>query len=248
MNDPVPDSGEKYVLAFDGVSHQFGSVTVLEDISLEVKSGSLVAVIGPNGSGKTTLLRIATGLLSPSSGTVNRPEEGIRPVGYLPQDPGIRASMTVRETIEFYARLGNESTEVEAVLETTGLEEISDRRVDALSGGMHQLLGLGLATLYDPSLVVLDEPAGSLDPRNSEHIFSVAAELTTNGTGVLVSTHKLEYVQKADNILLLDDGEILIQMSPEELLDRTTEDSIADAFHSILGTGPTVQTGHEKET
>lgn len=231
------------VLTLDAVSHRFGEITVLQDISLQVKPDSLVAIVGPNGAGKTTLLRIAVGLLSPSSGAVDRPEDAQRPIGYLPQHPSLRAPMTVRETLDFYRALVDGAGSVAEILEKTGLEEIPDRRVDELSGGMRQLLGIGIAMLSNPPLVVLDEPAGSLDPRNSEHIFSLVSELATDATGVVLTTHKLEYLYDADSMLVLNDGQIIVQASPAELLDRTTEDSLTDAFHSILGTDPTVQTG-----
>lgn len=154
--------------------------------------------------------------------------------------------MTVRETINFYRSLLDGSESIDDVLEITGLEDIPDRRVDALSGGMRQLLGIGLAMLSDPPLVVLDEPSGSLDPRNTEHIFSIVSELTSDVTGILLTTHKVEYLYDADRILVLDDGRIIVRASPEELLDRTVEDSLIDAFNSVLGTGPTVQTGQEE--
>jgi len=242
----LTDGGDPHRLTFESVSHQFGEVTVLEDISLQVEPGNLVAIVGPNGSGKTTLLRIATGLLTPSSGTVDRPEDGQRPIGYLPQHPTLRSPMTVQETLDFYRALLDGSDSLDDVLEVTGLEDVPDRRVDALSGGMRQLLGLGLAMLSDPPLVVLDEPTGSLDPRNTEHIFRLISELTTEVTGTLLTTHKLEYLYDADRILVLDDSQMIVRASPEELLDRTTEDSLIGAFNSILGTGPAVQTGQEE--
>lgn len=244
--DETANQTSQLALTFDAVNQRFGEVAVLRDISLQVEPESLVAIVGPNGSGKTTLLRTATGLLTPSSGTVDRPEDIKRPIGYLPQHPSLRAPMTVRETISFYRALLDGSESVDTVLEVTGLENVPDRRVDELSGGMRQLLGIGLAMLNNPPLVVLDEPTGSLDPRNSKHIFSLVSELTTDATSVLLTTHKLEYLYDADCILVLDDGQVIVQASPAELLERTTEDSLTDAFHSILGTGPTVQTGQER--
>lgn len=245
MDGPLTDGLDMSVLSLHGVSHRFGDVTVLEDVSLQLSPNTLVAIVGPNGSGKTTLLRIVTGLLSPSSGTVDRPTDGHRSIGYLPQHPAPRAQMTVRETLDFYQTLLDGAGDVDAVLEMTGLDGVPDRRVDALSGGMRQLLGIGLATLGDPPLVVLDEPTGSLDPRNTEHIFDISTALAEGGTSVLLATHKLEYLTNADRILVLDDGRIRVSTSPDELLEETSERTLTDAFNAILGAGPTVQTGME---
>lgn len=232
-------------LELRNMSREFGPVTVLDDVSLTVDPGSLVAVIGPNGSGKTTLLRIATGLLTPSAGTIDRPSKTGRPIGYLPQHPALRAPMTVRETLSFYASLLDSDVAIVPVLDTIGLESVDDRRIDALSGGMRQLLGLGIAILGDPPLIILDEPTSGLDPRNTEHIFDVMTDLTNDGTSILLATHELAYADAADQLAVIDDGRVVVQASPAELRERTTEETIVDVFRSILGSDPTVQTGQD---
>lgn len=242
----VDEGGDDAVpLVLQNVSREFGPITVLDNVSLTVDPGSLVAVIGPNGSGKTTLLRIATGLLAPSTGTINRPSKAARPIGYLPQHPALRAPMTVRETLRFYATLIDSDVAIDPILETIGLESVDDRRIDALSGGMRQLLGLGIAILGDPPLIVLDEPTSGLDPRNTEHIFDVMTDLTDEGTSILLATHELAFADMSDQITVIDDGQVIIQASPAELRERTTEDTLVDVFRSILGSDPTVQTGRD---
>ncbi|MFB6102493.1 MAG: ABC transporter ATP-binding protein [Haloplanus sp.] len=241
MADESPD-GEAVVVV-EGVTRQFGSVTALDDVSLSVASGSLVGVIGPNGSGKTTLLRIVAGLLTPSDGSVERPTATAHPVGYLPQQPALRGQLTVRETLSFYQSLLDTPVDIDEVLATVGLDEIPDRRVSALSGGMRQLLGLGIATLGDPPLIVLDEPTSGLDPRNADYILEVVSALTHEGTSVILTTHDLSHVQSADEVAILDEGRLLVHLPPDELCDRTGEATIKGAFKSMLGTEPMVQTG-----
>ena len=243
MSDETQDRADTLVL--ENVSREFGSVTVLDDISLTVKPGSVVGVIGPNGSGKTTLLQIVTGLLGASAGTVEHPTAADRPIGYLPQHPALRAPMTVYETLSFYRSLLDPSVTVDPIMEVVGLTPVRDRRVGALSGGMRQLLGLGIAMLGDPPLVILDEPTSGLDPRNTEHIFEAVTALARDDTSVLLTTHDLVHVDATDKIIVLDAGRVIVQTSPADLLERTGEITLVDAFHSILGSGPTVQTGRD---
>lgn len=233
-------------LIVDDVSRQFGNVTVLDGVSVTAEAGSIVAIVGPNGSGKTTFLQIVVGLLDPSTGSVERPLETARPIGYLPQHPELRATMTVRETLAFYQSLLDSSPGIDPILETIGLAGVRRRRVEALSGGMRQLLGIGTAILGDPPIIVLDEPTSGLDPRNTEHIFDVIADLAADGTSVVLTTHDLAHAQVADKIVVLSDGQSIIQAAPSELQARTTEDTLVDAFTSILGSDPTVQGTHER--
>jgi len=147
------------VLRVDEVSKSFGGVEALSEVSVSVPAGAVVAVIGPNGSGKTTLIRTLVGELRPTAGEITYlGPDTERPIGYLPQEPTFRPGFTAAETIAFYGSLVGEA-EADAVgrLEAVGLGAAADRRVEALSGGMRQLLGIAQATVGDPPLVVLDE-------------------------------------------------------------------------------------------
>jgi ABC-type multidrug transport system ATPase subunit len=228
-DDPTP------VTTVDGVVHSFGPVDVLDGVSLEVEPGSVVAVVGPNGSGKTTLLRIVAGLLAQDAGEVSRSGKTRRPVGYLPQEPAFNPAFTVAETVQFYADLLGPYRRGEDALERVGLEALSDRRVDALSGGMRRLLGLAVATLGDPPLVVLDEPTGDLDPRMTDHIFGLVGDLAADGTGVLLATHDLAGAAGSDRVLVLDEGGLVAQGSPADLLEEAGADSLDGAFRSLVG-------------
>lgn len=239
------DSSDDAVLVVENVTKQFDGITVLDEVSLSVDPGSIVVVVGPNGSGKTTLIRIVTGLLTPSAGRVTRPTAVDRPVGYLPQQPALRGQLTVRETLSFYQSLLDTQVNIDDVLETVALDGVPNRRVEFLSGGMRQLLRLAIATLGDPPLVVLDEPTSGLDPRNTEHIFEIMCDLAQEDRGVLLTSHDLAHVGRADRVAVLDKGQFVVQLAPAEFRNRTNEDSLVGAFRSILGTGPTAQTGEE---
>ncbi len=232
------------VLAVDGLGHAFGPVTVLEGVSFECRRGFVTALVGPNGSGKTTLLRIIANVLRPRTGTVDRPP-GTRPVGYLPQEPDFRPVFTVYETVGFYADLLGDGADVDATIERVGLGAVEDRRVDALSGGMKRLLGVALAIVGDPPLVLLDEPTGDLDPRMTDHIFEVIRSLAESGTTVVLATHDLDGAAMADEVIVLDRGTIALRGTPDRLLAETGAETLAAAFLSVVGPQLTVRAGRE---
>lgn len=236
--EEVADSSESAtVLEATDLGHAFGDVDVFSDLSFSLDAGSVTALVGPNGSGKTTLLRAVLGLLTPDEGRVRLTGTGPtdRRVGYLPQRPQFRSTFTVSETLAFYADLLDREVDVPAVVERVGLSEASDRRVDALSGGMTRLLGVGQAALGDPPLVVLDEPTGDLDPRMTEYIFDLVADLADDGTAVLLATHNLAGAEEADSVLLLDRGDVVAEGSPAEVVARTDADSFPEAFLALTG-------------
>jgi ABC-type multidrug transport system ATPase subunit len=226
---------EPPVLSAEGLGHSFGDVDVLEDASIAVPAGTVTAVVGANGSGKSTLLRILAGLVGPDSGTVTVDAEGPRPVGYLPQSPSFRSAFSVAETLSFYADLLPGDVDVEAALETVGLVDVADRRVDALSGGMRRLLGIAQATLGDPAVALLDEPTGDLDPRMTRRVFDTVDRLAEDGTTVLLATHNLAGAADADRVLVLDGGAVAAEGSPEELVAASDGETLTDAFVHFVG-------------
>ncbi|CCQ36484.1 ABC-type transport system ATP-binding protein (probable substrate copper) [Natronomonas moolapensis 8.8.11] len=233
------------ILTIEELEHTYGRVTVLDDVSLDVDPGDVTAIIGPNGSGKTTLIRAIVGLHEPSGGTVRYcGPDATRPIGYLQQRPAFRPGQTVREALTFYAALVGE-TEADAVarLERVGLGAAADRNVEALSGGMTRLVGIAQATVGDPPLIVLDEPASGLDPGMSVRIFEVAEELTASGTAVLLSSHDLSLVERtADRVALLDDGSVARLGAPADVRAELGADSLLGAFESaITGDAGTVR-------
>ncbi len=231
------------LLAVKDVSHSFGDVNALDDVSFDISRGSVTAIIGPNGSGKTTLAHIVTGLRRPDSGEIALDASSDRPIGYLPQSPRFRPVFTVEETLQFYADLLFTPVDIDAAMERVGLSDVPDRRVDALSGGMRRLLGLAQSVLGDPSLVILDEPTSGLDPRMTKQIFDIAAGQADDDTAVLLTTHDLSYAANADNVVVLNRGTVIDSGSPAELTARTNTESLAEAFLAMVGTTPTVQTG-----
>ncbi len=243
-NRPTADSDAQPILEATEVAVSYGSVDVLDSVSAAIPRGTVTALIGPNGTGKTTLLCTLAGLAAPTEGTVaylgpDRP----RRIGYLPQRPAFRPGFTVLETLAFYASLVGEDREsARARLATVGLEAAPERPVEALSGGMTRLVGIAQATIGDPPVVVLDEPASGLDPGMRARVFEIAGELAAAGTAVLLSSHDLALVeQTADRVLVLDDGRICQRGTPARLRDALGVDSLRGVYEaSIAGDLQTV--------
>lgn len=221
------------------VYRTFGDVTALSGVSIDIPAGSVVALIGPNGSGKTTLLRILSGLLTPSDGevTYNAPD-ATRQIGYLPQAPTFRPGFSTRETIAFYAHLVNDDPD--ELLDRVGLGQVSERRVEALSGGMTRLLGIAQALAGNPPVLALDEPASGLDPGMSRRVFDIIEELAGGGHSVVVTSHDLPLVERgADRVVVLDKGEVVATDTPAALRERTGG-SLQEAFTTLTAADDSV--------
>ncbi|MFD1563758.1 ABC transporter ATP-binding protein [Haloarchaeobius amylolyticus] len=239
MTDMTP------ILEATGIDHDYGTVSVLRDVSVSIERGRVTALIGPNGAGKSTLIRDLAGLHEPTAGevTYNGPDTA-REIGYLPQHPAFRPGFTALETLRFYASLvGGDETDAMAQLERVGLEDAASRPVEALSGGMTRLLGIAQATIGDPPIVILDEPGSGLDPSMGLHVFDVAADLADEGIAVLLSSHDLELVEQvADDLLILADGRIAEQGPIADVRARVGGDTLRRVYeHAVGGHRDTVQ-------
>ena len=222
------------ILRVEDIERSFGPVTVLDGVSLTLDAGTLGALIGPNGSGKTTLLRVLAGILPPTGGTRTYTGPAVsREIGYLPQQPTFRPSFTARETLTFYATLVEDDPDT--ALSRVGLGDAGERRVETLSGGMTRLLGLAQATIGDPPVVILDEPASGLDPQMRRRTFAVARELADDGAAVLLSSHDLALVEeRSDQIFVLDGGRLADSGTPSALCERHDAPHLRAVFEEAV--------------
>ena len=210
-------------LRAEALSKTYGARRALQDVSFVAAPGELVAIIGPNGAGKTTLLQILAGALEPTTGRVSLDR---RDAGWVPQQPAIYSKLSVRENLRLFARLERVADVDETVIRMLELAALTDRAGDAvgtLSGGNRQRVNIAVGLLAGPSVLLLDEPSSSLDPRQRERLWDfVAALARERGTTVVFSTHNVAEAERhADRLLVLADGELLFAGTPVELEHAT---------------------------
>jgi ABC-2 type transport system ATP-binding protein len=206
------------ILGVRDVAKRYGEREALRGVSFEAHAGELVAVIGPNGAGKTTLLSILAGIQQPSAGSVSCEPHAI---GWVPQQPAVYSKLSVAENLDLFARLervADPRATVARMLEQTGLRERAAEPLGHLSGGNRQRVNVAIGLLSDPSVLVLDEPSSSLDPRQRERLWEfIGALAESNGTSVVFSTHNVAEAERhARRVIVLADGEMLFSGSPEE--------------------------------
>jgi ABC-2 type transport system ATP-binding protein len=221
-----------------------GGNEVLKDVSVEIEPGSVTGLLGPSGTGKTTLIRAIVGVQIVEAGRVNvlghpaGTPELRRRVGYVTQAPSVYADLTVRENLEYFARIVGASPErVDEAIESVHLGEHADRQVRDQSGGQRARASLATALLGDPDLLVLDEPTVGLDPLLRVDLWKLFASLAEQGTTLLVSSHVMDEAVHCDRLLLMRDGGILASASPDELLARTGAGDLEEAFLRLIQEG-----------
>jgi ABC-2 type transport system ATP-binding protein len=216
---------------FNGVSKSFGSTLALEELSFGVPEGSVCGLLGPNGSGKTTAIRLLLGLTRPDAGSTSllgSPSGGrgfagaIRQTGALVEGPSIYSRATARQNMKIQAaalRLGGANPEIEQLLSLVGLAERAETRAGGFSMGMKQRLGLAMALLGSPRLVILDEPTNGLDPSGIVEIRDLISRLPQRGVTVLVSSHLLSEVElMCDRVTIINRGSLVADGTMAEVV------------------------------
>lgn len=216
------------------LSKRYGDRTVVDDLSFTIPAGHVVGLIGPNGSGKTTTMKMLLGLVTPSGGdiTLLDAEVGsagwggaLKRVGSMIEAPPIYLRMTARENLQYQslALTGQiDEDDVSELLTLVDLAERADDRPRGYSLGMKQRLGVALAMVADPALVILDEPGNGLDPAGIIELRRLVRRLPETGTTVLISSHQLAEVQQAcDELVVLANGRTVAQGATNEILSGT---------------------------
>jgi ABC-2 type transport system ATP-binding protein len=226
------NSSNGNVIHTQGLSKVFKGVKALDSLNLEVPKNSIFGFLGPNGAGKSTTIKLLLGLIQPSAGTAMVFGQDIthqsmavrRRVGYLAQDPRYYEHMSARQTLRYTARFFYQGpkdmidTRVAEMLELVGLGDKADRPIKGFSGGERQRLGIAQAQVNYPDLIILDEPAASLDPMGRRDVLEVMERLRRYTT-IFYSTHILEDVQRvSDTVAILNHGQLVAEAPIEELL------------------------------
>ncbi len=229
----------------EGLRVARGGREVLHGLDLVVPSGQVVGLLGPSGGGKSTLLRAVVGVQIVQTGTVSVLGEpagapGLRSrVGYVTQAPSVYDDLSVRANLAYFARLaGAGPSAVDRALADVDLTDRAGARVGRLSGGQRSRVSLAAALVGDPELLVLDEPTVGLDPVLRRDLWALFHRLAGQGRTLLVSSHVMDEATRCDRLLLLREGRLLADDSPDGLLERTGAPDTEHAFLALIDTAP----------
>lgn len=208
----------EYMIKTNNVSKKFKKTDAIKDLSMSVRKKSVYGLLGPNGAGKSTLLKMITGIIRPTSGEIlfnNHPwaRKDLWKIGSLIESPPLYENLTAFENLKVRATLmGIEVNKCSEVLQKMDLVDTKNKKISDFSLGMKQRLGIALALLNNPKLLVLDEPTNGLDPFGIEKLRKMIRTFAESGISVIISSHILSEVQQvADDIGILYNGSLLYQ-------------------------------------
>jgi ABC-2 type transport system ATP-binding protein len=221
------------VIEVQHITKRYGAVTAVDDVSFRVERGEILGFLGPNGAGKTTTMRILTGYMPPTEGRAmvagydvfTNPIEAKRRTGYLPETPPLYPDMTVREYLDFVARIkgipgGERKDRVGTAMQRTFIVDMADRHCAKLSKGYRQRVGLAQALIHNPDVLILDEPTAGLDPKQIIETRSLIRSLAGDHT-IVLSTHILpEVAQTCQRVVIINKGRVVAVDTPDNLTAR----------------------------
>ncbi|HLG61394.1 MAG TPA: ATP-binding cassette domain-containing protein [Ktedonosporobacter sp.] len=232
-----------FAIETHGLSKHFGKLTAVDGLTISVPAGTIAGFIGPNGAGKTTTIRLLLGLVRPDAGSATILGQPLTNLpGYLPrvgaliEAPAFYPSLSGRANLEVLARLGGyPGARVREVLDLMGLSDRARDRVGSYSSGMKQRLGVAMALLPDPDLLILDEPANGLDPLGIIATRDLLRRLHEQGKTIFLSSHLLgELEQVADWLVMLHQGKALYNGPARAFLDQHQGASFEERFLALL--------------
>ena len=231
------------MIEIKNIYKKFGKLEVLNDINLSFKKGECIALIGPNGCGKTTLIKSILGMVIPSKGDILFNEKSIlkefkyrEQIGYMPQIGRYPDYMTVGQIIEMIKKIRNSNQVLdEDLVHAFELEKIVDKQMRTLSGGTTQKVSATLAFLFNPEVLILDEPTAGLDPLASEILKEKIIKEKEKGKLILITSHLLsELDDLITQIIYMQDGTVHFHQTIADLLKSTNEQKISKAIATIL--------------
>lgn len=221
----------------------FGSHTVLKDLDLQIPAGQATGIVGPNGSGKTTTIKALLGLVKPTLGDIlvdGKPIKGEwqyrSKIGYMPQVARYPENMTIGELFEFIKKMrGSTTNRDRELLEYFELDNEIDKRMRALSGGMRQKVGAILAMMFDPEILIFDEPTAGLDPKSSVRFKKLVHKEKEKGKTVLLTSHIMSEIEELmDHLIFIVEGKIRYDGPMHELMERQQEQRLEGAVAKMM--------------
>lgn len=216
-------------ITVSNITKRYGTQLALDNVSFKINPGEIVGLLGPNGAGKSTLMKIITCFIPPTSGDVTVYGHDIREesleirkkVGYLPENNPLYSEMYIRESLEFIAdlhHLEDKKQRIDKIMDITGLNPERKKKIGALSKGYKQRVGLAMALIHDPEVLILDEPTSGLDPNQLADIRNLIVEIGKQKT-VILSTHIMQEVEAVCNrAIIINHGKIVADDTPKNLL------------------------------
>jgi ABC-type multidrug transport system ATPase subunit len=253
----IPEEAEDWSAGLVQIHHvrkTFGDKTALKDVTFFVPSGQICGLLGPNGAGKTTLFRLLMGILKATEGTLridglNAFDERVqvmRRIGFLPDEPVFYSYLSGREVLELSAAMhGLDASaamdRLAPILARLRLADDIDNYAEDYSRGMKKKLGLLLALLHQPKLLVLDEPTNGLDVESTHLFYDIISEVAKQGTTVLFSTHLMDHVTRlCSHAVILNEGSVVAKGSLEELRSSFEHASLEDIFLQLTARPPQI--------
>ncbi len=235
------------------VTHRYRKVLALDDLTLDIPAGCMAGLIGPDGVGKSSLLALISGVRKIQSGTVtvlggsmadaHHRRASYGRIAYMPQGLGrnLYPTLSVADNIDFFGRLFGQGRlerreRIDELLKATGLDPFPDRPCGKLSGGMKQKVSLCCALMHDPDLLVLDEPTTGVDPLSRRQFWELIDSIRAHRPqmSVIVATAYMDEASRFDWLAAMDDGKVIAQGAPKELLSQSGKTSLDDAFIALL--------------
>ena len=231
------------MIAISGLKKTFGSLQVLQGIDAVVPRGSVTGIVGPNAAGKTTLIKAILGLTRADSGhvtvsgtRVNGDESYRRNIGYMPQIARFPSNLTGRELLAMLRSLRPDSASVdESLIDDFGIRQELDKKLVNLSGGTKQKINAVAAFLFNPQLLILDEPTAGLDPRSAAVLKDRILDDRKNGRTFIITSHVMAELQElADNLIFISDGKVRFNGSVAEAMGVTRQASLERAVAELM--------------
>jgi ABC-2 type transport system ATP-binding protein len=236
-------------LVVSDVRKSYGTVTAINGLSLHVEPGEFVVLLGPNGAGKTTLFQLLSGLFTPDAGQIrvrghdmqHSAVAALAEIGVVFQQPALDLDLSVMANLRFHTRLHGMAPKataerIRSELEHLGLDALRKRVCRGLSGGNRRRVELARALLHEPPVLLMDEATVGLDPESRQSLLAHVKEACDGrDLAVLWATHLVDEAVDADRVYVIDDGRLLIDGTPVDIMDATGQATMLDAFLSITG-------------
>lgn len=231
------------MISFNKLRKDFGSRTVLQDLDLNIPDGQATGIVGPNGSGKTTTIKSLLGLVKPTAGEIYIDGQSIdgkwdyrRNIGYMPQVARYPENMTVGELLSFIKAMRGSTTNRDTeLLSYFNLDSEIDKRMRALSGGMRQKVGAILAMMFDPQILIFDEPTAGLDPKSSVRFKRLVNEEKEKGKTILLTSHIMNEIEElTDYLIFMVEGRVRYHGPMHELIQRQQEQRLENAVAKMM--------------